>query len=309
MLNVNTITTVTAENKTFYDRKLLKRMLPSLHLYNDGQKRKLKERNGTTIDFRKFNSLSVPTNSLTEGTTPTGSTLNVTNLTATVKQEGDYIGISDMLQKAGIDEVKSESTDILSEQAALTIDNRIITDLLLGTNISYANGKTSSTLTKTDVITEADIKKLARKLKKQNAIKFPDGYYHAVVSPDQAYDITNLTGYTDIGKYVNGTQLLKGEIGKMHGIRFMESTNVATAIVGTGDNAFTKHIAMVYGAESYGVVELEGNGKPEMIFKGLGSGGTEDPLNQRATSAWKACFTAKILQPECFIKFETAVSA
>ncbi|MEG1705076.1 MAG: N4-gp56 family major capsid protein [Clostridia bacterium] len=304
----NTIAVITAENKTFYDKKLIKRMLPQVHFYNDAQKRTLPTKNGTTIDFRLFNGLSIPEASLTEGVTPAGKSLNVTNMTAVVKQEGDFIEVSDMLKKAGIDQVTSEATDILSEQASLTIDTRIQQALLTGTNVSYSGGKTSSTLTKTDVITELDIKKLARKLKKANAKKFSDGYYHAIVDPDQAFDIMNLAGWVDIGKYVNGTQLLKGEIGKMYGIRFMESTNLQTEEVGLNDAKFTKHKAFAYGADSYGVVELDGNGKPEIIVKDLGSSGTADALNQRATVAWKACFTAKILQPACVIRLETAVS-
>jgi len=46
-----------------------------------------------------------------------------------------------------------------------------------------------------------------------------------------------------------------------------------------------------------------------MISKPLGSGGTADPLNQRATDAWKAWFVTKILQDLAMVRVEHAVSS
>ena len=76
----DTMSTVTAENQTFYDRCLLERCLPELTFYEDAQKKKIPAGKGTKIEWRKFNSLTPATTPLTEGTTPTGSNLNVTKV-------------------------------------------------------------------------------------------------------------------------------------------------------------------------------------------------------------------------------------
>ena len=47
-----TITTLTAENQTFYDRVLLERLLPELHLYKDAKKKKIPKGKGTKIECR-----------------------------------------------------------------------------------------------------------------------------------------------------------------------------------------------------------------------------------------------------------------
>ena len=43
-------------------------------------------------------------------------------------------------------------------------------------------------------------------------------------------------------------------------------------------------------------------------MKQLGSGGTSDPLNQRATAGWKAVKTAEILQNDFMVRIETGSS-
>ena len=95
---VETITTLTAENQVFYDRTLLERCLPELTLYEDAQKKKIPSGKGTTIEWRKFNSLAAAKDPLTEGVTPSGSSLDITTITKSLSQYGDFVKISDVLE-------------------------------------------------------------------------------------------------------------------------------------------------------------------------------------------------------------------
>ena len=61
---------------------------------------------------------------------------------------------------------------------------------------------------------------------------------------------------------------------------------------------------LILGANAYGVTSVEGGGL-ETIVKQLGSGGTSDPLNQRATAGWKAVKTAERLVEQFMIRIET----
>lgn len=61
---------------------------------------------------------------------------------------------------------------------------------------------------------------------------------------------------------------------------------------------------LVLGANAYGVTELSGGGL-EYIVKQLGSAGTGDPLNQRATVGWKATKVAKRLVEQYMIRIES----
>ncbi len=312
--NVTNHNQLSAEDKTFYERTLLQRLLPSLMFYNDAEKKKLPKNSGTTMNFRKFDSLTAPSSSLTEGVTPDGNNLTVSTITAKIAQEGDFVQITDLIQMTGIDPVLTETSELLGEEAGLVVDNRIQTAISKGTNVYFAGEATTragleSATTKN--LTGDDIKKIVRKLKNANAKRFSDGFYHMVVDPDIAYDLMSDSAWVDVSKYARPEQMVKGELGKMHGMKFYETTNLK--VVDSSDTAQSKisvHQAYAYGKGAYSCVNLEnGAGKPEIIVKPNGSAGTGDPLNQRATAGWKSAFTAVITQPLALVRVETGVKA
>lgn len=312
--NVTNHNQLSAEDKTFYERTLLQRLLPSLMFYNDAEKKKLPKNSGTTMNFRKFDSLTAPSSSLTEGVTPDGNNLTVSTITAKIAQEGDFVQITDLIQMTGIDPVLTETSELLGEEAGLVVDTRIQTAISKGTNVYFAGGATTragleSATTKN--LTGDDIKKLVRKLKNANAKRFSDGFYHMIVDPDIAYDLMSDSAWVEVSKYARPEQMVKGELGKMHGMKFYETTNLN--VVDSSDTAQSKisvHQAYAYGKGAYSCVNLEkGAGKPEIIVKPNGSAGTSDPLNQRATAGWKSAFTAVITQPLALVRVETGVKA
>lgn len=301
--NVNTLATVSAEAKTFYDKTLLARLVPTLVFAKYGQKKSLKSRSGKTIEFRKFTSLDVASK-LTEGVTPTGKSLAVTSITATVEQYGDFVEISDMLDLVGIDPVLVESAELLGEQAGLTIDNAVRDVVCAGTNVQYAGGKEStSAITASDKMTADEVARAAATLKKGNVKRIDGKFYIGIVDPDIAYDLMKDPLWQDISKYSGGQAIMDGEIGKLHGVRFIETTET---LVKSG--SVKVHCAMIIGKDAYGIVDVDGSVKPENIVKAFGSAGTADPLDQRATSGWKALFTAKRLDENCMVRIECATT-
>ena len=311
--NVSGQNQLSAEDKTFYERVLIERLLPQLNFYKDATKKKLPKNSGRTTNFRIFNSLTAPSSSLTEGKTPDGNNLSISTITATVAQEGDYVQITDLIQLTGIDPVLTETCELLGEQAEKLFDSRIQTAISKGTNVYFAGSATTragleSATTKN--LTADDIKKIVRKLKNANAKRFADGYYHMQVDPDIAYDLMSDSAWVDVSKYAKPEQMVKGELGKMHGMKFFETTNLETVDSSSESTKIDVHIAYAYGKDSYACIDLEGGaGKPEIIVKENGSAGTSDPLNQRATAGWKACFTAVITQPLALVRVETGVKA
>lgn len=304
---------LSAEDKTFYERTLLERLLPELHFYKDAMKKKLPKNEGRTVNFRRFNSLTIPANGLTEGVTPDGNDLNVSVITATVAQEGDWVSISDLIQLTGIDPILTETSELLGEEAQKVLDTRIQSAISSGTNVFYAGGAASRAgleSASTKYLTGTDIKKIVRQLKNANAKRFADGYFHMIIDPSQAYDLMSDTAWVDVTKYAQPEKMEKGELGKMHGMKFYESTNLQVVDSSTGQNKIDVHIAFAYGKDAYGCVALEsGAGKPEIIIKPNGSAGTADPLNQKASAGWKNCFTAVITQPTALVRVESGVQA
>ena len=299
---------LTAEQKTFYDRTLLSRLLPNLTFLKYGQKRPMPKNEGDTINFRRFNSLAVPEASLTEGVTPDGTTLSITAVTATVAQEGNWVRLSDKISMVGIDPVLTESAALMGENAAKTLETRCAAVIFAGTNQQFAGGASSaSAITTGKVMNSEEVKKAVRTLRNNNAEPVEGGYYIGFCDPSVAYDLQNDALWQDISKYNGAENIMKGEIGRIHGVRFILTTMCPTDAETA--SAGTLHKTLIVGKDAYGVVDVNGSSKPEIIIKPTGSAGTEDPLNQRASVGWKAMAVTVRLQELAMVCIQSMASA
>jgi len=303
-----TIAIVTQENKTFYDRTLLERLLPFLTYLKYGQKKPFAKNEGDTINFRRFNSLAVATTPLTEGVTPAGNSISVTAITATVQQYGDFITTSDKLDLVGIDPVITETTQVLGDQAGLTLDTVARDIIVAGTTVQYAGGKASRLLTaQADVMTGTEIKKAVRTLRRNNAKPLEGKYFIGIVGPDVEYDIISDTMWQDVSKYSAAMQIFDGEMGSLYGVRFIRTSN-AKKFAAAGASGADIYATMIIGANAYGIVDIAGGSKPQMIIKEHGSSGTADPLNQIASMGWKALMTAIRLNELAMVRVESSAT-
>lgn len=305
--DLNTNTTLSAglsdEMKTYYSDYLIDNAQPELVHDQFGQKHPIPKNGGKNIEFRKFVPFNKATKVLTEGVTPDGGSLSVTKIEATVDQYGYYVTLSDVLQLTSIDNTLVETTKLLGSQAGMTLDTVTREVINGGTNVMYSGGKSARAALDADSkLSVDDIYRAARFLKAQNAPKIEGGYV-AIIHPDVAYDLMRNDEWIESHKYAATTELFEGEIGKIGGVRFVETTEAKIFADGGASNRDV-YSTLVLGANAYGVTEIEGGGL-QHIVKQLGSGGTSDPLNQRATAGWKAIKTAERLVENYMIRIES----
>lgn len=72
-----------------------------------------------------------------------------------------------------------------------------------------------------------------------------------------------------------------------------------------GASGVSVYCTMLIGANAYGTTEVSGGGLKHIV-KQLGSSGTADPLDQRATTGWKAIKVAERLVEEYMLRIEHA---
>ena len=297
---------MSAEMKTFYEKRLIDQAEPLLVHDQFGDEYPIPKNSGKTIEFRKYESLPKTTAPLTEGVTPAGATLSVSTISSEVKQYGNWAAITDVLQLTAIDNNVLQATQVLSSQAGRSLDTVTREVLAGGTNVIYAPaGATPVTsrkaLTAESVITPELIDQAATALKAMNAEPIGDSFV-AIIHPYVAYDLRRSPEWIDVHKYMDADAIFKGEIGKLAGVRFVEtseakiwkddSTPASLAVFGT----------LVLGAHAYGVTGVEGGGL-QHIVKQLGYG--DDPLNQRASVGWKGIKTAERLVEQYMIRIES----
>lgn len=74
-----------------------------------------------------------------------------------------------------------------------------------------------------------------------------------------------------------------------------------------GKDGAAVYSTLIVADDAYGVTEVTGGGLKHIV-KQLGSGGTGDPLDQRATVGWKSTKTAEILVQQYMVRIETTAT-
>ena len=381
------------EMKTYYSDYLIDNAEPALVHDRFAQKQEIPKGQGKSVQFRKYDPLPKITDPIVEGVTPMGQTINMGIVTATLAQYGGYVELTDLLLMTAIDNNLCMATKLLGSQAGRTLDTISREVLVGGTNVQYGEGQISS---RDQIEAEGEdaclltvnaIRRAVRFLKNQNAEKI-NGSYVAIIHPDVAYDLMSDPNWRTPMQYADPSALFEGEIGKLEGVRFIESTEAkvfhapdlandarnlkvaaatsasskitftggqvypgaligraiiiagqkyyvshntssemtlssdsrmetaASVSVSKGDNIYPGeagsygtdvYATLIFGENAYGTTSLAGGGL-EHIVKQLGSGGSSDPLNQRATVGWKATKVTVRLVEAFMIRIETAAS-
>lgn len=323
MANITTRANIPREVSNYYDRTLLLRVVPRFIHLRWAQLKDIPRNGGTnTIKFRRYSNLAPALTPLTEGVTPTGSRLSVTDIIATVSQYGDYITGSDVVEYETEDPILTETANILGDQASDTLDELTRDILVAGTNVFYAGTATSrGTVASTDLIDATLIKKVVRLMKNNKARKMLEmldattgisttpinSCYIALVHPNTTFGLKAVTGFIPVEKYSSQKNVMDGEVGAIDEVRFVESTN-CKVFPGAGAGGIDVYATLVIADQAYGATRISGEGLKNIV-KALGSGGTSDPLDQRWTSGWKSTFVAEILNDAFLVRIEHAVSA
>lgn len=299
-------------NKTFWDTALLDNARDELVYTQLGKKVSLPANRGRTMEFRRWKRLA-DIGVLTEGVIPSGKKMSIVAITVSLIQFGDYVAISDLLDQHGIEDVRLGAIEELGAAGGATLEKNVRNVLMQSTNIIFADATNKSTgayvSTPSDEaglqtalatyncnLTMRVCNKAATQLQKgAQMIKYSGGYYVAVVHPDVAEDIRNDDQWIHAHEYSAVEEIFNGEIGRVHGIRFLVS-NYAPVIKKTSPaQTYATYKTFVFARDAFAVIDPEG-GSMETIIKDKGEAG--GPLNQFSTCGVKFETAAKILYQE-----------
>ena len=303
------------EDKVFYDTSTLDFYREKAVYAQLGKKQVLPANAGRSVEVRKFDTLP-DADKLQEAVIPEGKVLSASAITMPIDQYGLYVTISDVLDMHAIDDVIVQATERVAYSASLTNEKLVRGVLMSNGNVLYADimnedGTFDSTPTtrsalvagKTKVahLTPKIVNKAVTILKKGNAPTLAGGKYVAAIHPSVAEDLRESKAWNEAHKDAAATEIFNGEIGELHGVRFVES-NLAPVV----DNGGTAvYLTMFFGADAFAVVDPVGAGM-ETIIKGREQAG--GPLNQFSTVGAKFSLGTGILYPERMVTVESLSS-
>jgi len=302
MSNVTTTSEVSAGAEVYFDKQLLARARPKLIHNLFGQRKRLPSRTSKTAKFRRQVNLTPNTTPLSEGVTPAGKQLQVIDIQADVSQYGDYITVTDVVQYTVDSPTLNDNAKLLGQQMGESVD-QVTMEELEATASVYACEFGDNTNTPTEM-TDQDLDIVVETLLNASADMFspviPGDNKEGTVPIREAFwamghtklmrDLQSLASFVPTSRYPDQQFKMDAEWGSTDNIRWCLSP-LGSIDVSTSPDTYN---IFVCGQDAYGVVELE-EGIAKHIFKELGSGGTEDPLDQRATQGWKTLHTAILL--------------
>ena len=309
--NFDASNSLAGELKTFYDTELLENARVEMFYAQFAKKQNLPANHGQSVEWRKWNTFA-KASQLEEGVIPTGQKFGMSSKTGAIKQYGTYAAVSDTLELRAYDDVILGATEEMGASAAETQETLIRDALLVNTNVLYCDNITLSTgavastptscalmeasTTAISLLTPEMVAKAVTKMKKDR-VPTINGKYYAVIHPSVAHDLRNSEAWMEAHKYAGTTEIYNGEIGELHGCRFIE--NVFAPILG-GDYknkaSTVTYATYFFGKDAFGIIDPEG-GALEMIVKDKSQVG--GPLNQFSTIGYKfETNGATILYPE-----------
>ena len=190
--------------ESYLQRRALKNVEPTLGYLTDAQMIEQPKNNGKHVKFFRYTELPAITKPLYEGVTPTGQSLTETAFTVMTKPYGAHMEYTDELDLFHVDSKTQAMSDRLNRQAALSIDTIGRDAICAGLNVMYPSGISArGSITASNIITYAMIKKAVRNLKKKGAQPFPDGFFHAKIDHETYYDLSGDSHWIAVAQLIS----------------------------------------------------------------------------------------------------------
>ena len=318
---VTTTSAMSSTLKTFYDTELLENARVELFYAQFAQTQPLPAGRGKTVEWRKWNTFA-KADKLVEGVIPNGQTLGQSSITDSIEQYGTYATVSDQLDLHAYDPVILGATEDMGASMAETQETLIRNALLTGTNVMYcdnitlatgavagtptAPGEMEASATVMSIMTPKMVNKVVTYFKK-NRVPRINGKYYAVIHPSVAEDLRNSEAWIDAHKYAATSEIFNGEIGELHGMRFIENPFAPVLDGEYANKAGTKTYATYcFGKDAFGIIDPE-SGAARMIVKSAEEVG--GPLEQFSTVGYKLETNgAKMLYAERMVRLMSCSS-
>ncbi len=261
---------------------------------------------GNEVVYTKFNRFRKATTPLQEGVIPAAENFGMTNIRAKTNQYGMYTALSDRLENESLYDVVYGASEEMGYSMAETKNVLARNILDQSTYIVYAPDKSGHHPEAEDEMSDecvmsADLIHKLRVFFRKNNVPKIDGSWVAIVAPEQAYDLRKDPAWVSVNEYAGGKNIFKGEIGELHGFRFIEGEVAYTEDASVSNGIFT---AYALGLKAFGEVKSEGQ-DAQMILKGKEFGG---PLEQFSTTGYKFTHGGTILYPERCVAVKTTTT-
>lgn len=329
-LTTSTSSGISQRTNVYAERKMLEYAKPVMVLEKLADAKPMPKNKSTTIKFRRPKTFTAATTPLTEGVTPTTTQFQYEDVTASLKQYGQVIEVTDVIEDTHEDPVLNDATMQCGDNIGRTIEALNFGVVRGGTSVTYANGalrtavNTPISLSKQRAVVRALKAQKAQKITRilapsQNyGTKAVEAAYVAVGHTDLESDIRNLPGFVTVADYGTRSPISEYEIGSVEDVRYILSPDLPPftdaggakgSMVSTSGTSADVYPILYFAQNAFGIVSLRDQGAVEPSIIPVGQKTKDDPLGQRGYVGWKTWHAAVILNELWLNRLEVACTA
>jgi len=212
---------------------------------------------GSSVVFSLYNDLTAATSTLTETTDPDAVALSdVSTVSVTLNEYGNASLVTRKLQLFSLSDVDPAVADLIAFNMADSLDKIAVAVLNGGTNVIYSASSTArtstATITATDILTSANVRKVVAKLRANKAVPREGNLYWTGIHPEISHDLRAETGAGGWNNaHVNTdsaiSQVWAGSIGTYEGAMYIETPRMTRTLDGADQSALATTAATVAG--------------------------------------------------------------
>lgn len=294
--NTSISSNLAQEVMTYYEKVFLARAQYELVMKEGGQNRTHATGQGRTVNFTRYNPLTVITTPLGEASNPISCPINASTVSMTLSEYGLITTHGKLLTLVSIDSGMKEKIELVGQNMGETLDQLVRAELDNGTSY-YGNNHTVSTFTAGDTLDACDIRLMVRQLELNKAMPYRDGLFMGKTDPYSKYNLIGDTTWVNGKTYSDIKDLYTGEMGELYQVRWLLNKNVASGIeaTSTASSGVVRFYSYIHGDNAFGVYDLAQDQPKLTILPNQVD--SNSPVGRISYVSWAGSYATKILNP------------
>jgi N4-gp56 family major capsid protein len=283
------------EVMTYYEKVFLNRAQYEFVLKEGGQNRTHPANSGQTVNFTRYNPLTIITSPIGEASNPISCPINASTVTMTLSEYGLTTTHGRLLSTVSIDSGLKEKIELVGQNMGETLNRLVRAELENGTSY-YGNNHTVSTFTAGDVLDACNIRLMVQTLELNKAMAFKDGNFIGKTDPISKYKLLGDSTWVNAHTYGGGDKnLFNGEMGELYQVRWLLNKDYSSGIeaTSTASSGVVRFYTYVHGDNAFGTFDLETN-KPQLFIL-PNQVDSNSPAGRVSFISWAGAYATKIL--------------
>lgn len=282
------------EVQTYYEKVFLARAQYELVMKEGAQIRTHATGQGRTVNFTRYNPLTVITSPIGEASNPITCPINASTIAMTLSEYGLTTTHGKLLTLVSIDSGMKEKVELVGQNMGETLDQLTRAELQNGSSY-YGNNHLVDTFTSGDTLDSCDIRLMVKQLEVNKAMVYKDGFYIGKTDPISKYNLIGDSTWVNAKTYSDVKGLYNGELGELYQVRWLLNKNVSsgTEATSTASSGVIRYYSYIHGDNAFGVYDLESD-QPKLYVL-ANAVDTNSPVGRVSFVSWAGSFATKIL--------------